>query len=194
MRRLVFTGALIALLVAASGCGHVAGNYPVPKKRPPALPDTYEIRGETVPVVWERAGKMRAFAMGWLDPQQIVPRLEKAIAGGYREGEKELRILKPLADKNKVLFNAAFFLTKDGEVPMRKGQLEITFSDGSKVRDGGAMFREFKKSQMKVHDSRNKTIKLRHKYSTERGKPVVLSIILPADYLNKDVTRVGYAR
>ncbi len=192
--RLVVTAVLITVIVALAGCAHVEGNYPEPKKRPPQLPETYEANGESQPVVWERPGEVRIFNLGWRNPENDVLQLRGAMAGGMREYEPVLKFLEPLADKDKVLYSVAVFLTKEATLQVPLGRMEISFADGTKVADQGAFVMELKKKQYRFRDSRNKTLKVQLKYASEPGKPVGLSFILDAEHMDKSVTRVGYSR
>jgi hypothetical protein len=192
--RLVVTGILISVLLVLSGCGHVAGNYPVPKKRPPQLPETYEIQGESKPVVWERPGEVRIFALDWRNLKESIPMLRAAVNAGQRQAEPYLRFIEPLAEKNLVLYSVAAFLHKDASLQIPPGRIEISFADGTSATDQGTFFIERKNDQVRFRDSRNKVLKVESKYASEPGKPVVLSFILPEEDLGKKVTSVRYAR
>lgn len=192
--RLVVTAILITVIVALSGCGHVSGNYPVPKKRPPQLPEQYEVQGESKPVVWERPGEVRVFALGWRNVAQTVPMLRNAVNAGQQQAEPALKFFEPLAENDKVVYSVAAFVHKSATMQIPLGRIEISFADGESVTDQGAFFVEQNKGQIRFRDSRNKTLKVESKYATEPGKPVVVSFIVDAEHLDKNVTAVRYVR
>lgn len=193
--RLVVTGILITVLLALSGCGHVSGNYPVPKKRPPQLPETYEIQGEQKHVVWERPGEVRIFALDWRNIKETIPMLRAAVNAGQRQAEPYLRFIEPLAEKDMALYSVAAFIHKDASLQVPLGRMEISFTDGTSAIDHGSFFIEQKKKdQIRFRDSRNKTLKVESKYAVEPGKPVVVSFILPEEHYGKSVSAVRYVR
>ncbi|MCP4572541.1 MAG: hypothetical protein GY838_09350 [bacterium] len=193
--RLVVSALLIIVIVALSGCGHVSGNYPVPKKRPPQLPEQYENRaGEALPVVWERPGEVRVFGFGWRDPSANLDQLRQAINAGQRQFEPHLRMMEPIADDGYVLYTVAVFVTKEATLEVPLGRVEVFFSDGSTATDLGAFFAEQSRNQVRYRDSRNKKLNVQSKYATAPGTPIMLAFILPAEHLEKPVSRLNYVR
>lgn len=187
--RLVKIAALIIVLLGLAACGYVDGNYPEPKAKPPVLPDSWNNNGGESIVIWDRAPEWRGFFAVWVDMKTDLPMVEMAASSGDRRAAAILDEAKEVAAEDLTVFHMALFLSKDAELRLTRGRLNIEFSDGTSTQDEGISFLEMHKKGPRLHSTRSSAQTLEAKYA-DTGKPLMVSIAVPVGYHGKSVTAI----
>lgn len=187
--RFVKFAALLIVLLGLAACGYVEGNYPEPKTKPPVLPDTWSNpEGESI-MIWDRAPQWRGFFDVWVDMKKDLPMVEMAASSGDRRAAAILDDAKEIDAEGLTVFHMALFLSKEAELRLTKGCLNIEFSDGTSTQDEGVSFLEMHKKGPRLRSTRSSAQTIEAKYA-EPGKRLRVVIAVPAMYQDKKVTAI----
>ncbi len=187
--RLVKFGILLVVLLGLAACSYVDGNYPAPKTKPAALPDSWSNNGEPKPVIWERAPQLRGFYSEWVDLDAFAERLKMGADAGNVQAQEELEFVREIQGKDLAAFSIALFMDKETKQRLFKGQLRIEFADGTATQDEGLVFYEEHKSGPRRRTTlvgpQDLTAKL-----AKTGEPLMVRILVPKGYKGVTVTAV----
>ncbi len=183
---------LLLFLLAFTGCGHVAGNYPMRgPSGPKPLPETFQIRGNSLTRVWEDPERIHAFLFRQKMAQDMVDRMEYAETKGNPVAGRDARIFKPLARAGYAYAHLRILVARGVDVKLRKGDLLITFSDGTTVPDNGALLYPQMGNTNPPDSSVDGTIDLRgvdDRDMDSRG----LFVFFPGEMLEKKIIKVEW--
>lgn len=184
---------LIGLLLLA-GCAHVAGNYPDERASKASLPDEFKSpQGTETRLVWDVPGKVHGFMNFWRDCSVRADFFRKIAAQSnlevHREGARKFDALSEAGIAEITIF--AFF-GKNVEVPIRKGDFEITFDDGTVVSDVGVLRSEPRDVNKPYRSTREGPTKLSSEPMGDPEKPLGMAIFVPAEHLDKQVVSVRF--
>jgi len=187
--RLVKFGILLVVLLGLAACGYVEGNYPAPKTKPPALPESWSGNSGPAPVVWERAPELRGFYAYWVDLDQLEGMLKMGADAGDATARQELEFVQETRAKKLAAVAIAVFLDREAKRRLSKGELRIEFSNGTSTQDEGLVFYENHKNGPRRRTTISGTQSLQAKYA-ETGKPLMIWLLVPEGYAGSTVTAV----
>lgn len=182
-------------LVILTGCAHVAGNYPDERASKTSLPEEFKSpQGEETRLAWVVPGKVHGFANYWRDTSVRADFFREIAAQSnldvHREGARQFAAL---SDKGIAELTMFAFFGKNVEVPIRKGDFEVTFDDGTVVRDVGVLRAEPRDQVKPYRSTREGPTRLSSEPVGDPGKPLGMAIFLPAEHLDKQVASVRFA-
>lgn len=185
---------LLVLFLALTGCAHVAGNYPDSKKPKSALPDEFTSpQGKETDLAWVVPGKVHGFVNFWRDCSVRADFFRKIAAQSnlevHREGARQFEALSEAGIAEITLF---VFFARDVEVSIKKGDFEVTFDDGTVVRDVGVLRSEPRDVEKPYRSTREGPTKLSSEPVGDPKQPLGMAIFVPAEHLDKQVTGVRY--
>ena len=181
-------------LVILTGCAHVAGNYPDERASKWTLPDEFKSpQGKETQLAWVVPGKVHGFVNFWRDCSVRADFFRKIAAQSnlevHREGARKFDALSEAGIAEITMF--AFF-AKNVEVPIRKGDFEVTFDDGTVVRDVGVLRSEPRDVNKPYRSTREGPTKLSSEPMGDPEKPLGMAIFVPAEHLDKQVVSVRF--
>jgi hypothetical protein len=188
--RIVIAAVLASLLLALSGCGHVAGNYPPVKvKVPKELPREYKARDTVLPMVWSDPGRVHGFGNTVRMASEVAGQLEMAAKMGNAAAARDAKILARMAEDNLAFAVMILFVDKTVEFRVDEGDLQVAFSDGSTANDAGVLLYKPGTMQDDPNLSLNSALKIRGKDDPKvQGRWAF--VFFPAEHAQKTVASI----
>lgn len=185
----------LLILLALTGCSHVAGNYPVRSKPKAALPEEFKTpQGMETTLVWEEAGRVHGFLSLWRDTSERAATFKRlAASSGLEAHKKGAQMYADLSEKGIAEAALWVFFAKDAEYRCSTGDFEVQFDDGTFVRDQGVLYVETRDMEKPYRYTRDGGLILSRE-PVGKGEPLRVLLFLPAENLGKKITKVAYMR
>lgn len=185
---------LLTTILAMAGCAHVAGNYPDKRASKSALPDEFKSpQGQETRLAWVVPGKVHGFMNFWRDCSVRADFFREMAAQSnlevHREGARQFDALSEAGIAEITMF---VFFGKNVEVPIRKGDFEITFADGTVVPDEGVLRAEPRDVNKPYRSTREGPTTLSNEPVGDPEKTLGIAIFVPAEHLDKQVASVRF--
>jgi hypothetical protein len=185
---------LLLFLMTLAGCAPVAGNYPDQRASKSSLPDEFKSpQGTETQLAWVVPGRVHGFVNFWRDTSVRADFFRKIAAQSnlevHREGARQFDALSEAGIAEITMF--AFF-GKNVELAVKKGDFEVTFDDGTVVRDVGVLRSEPRDTKKPYRSTRAGPTKLSSEPVGDPEKPLGMAIFVPAEYLDKKVASVRF--
>jgi len=182
---------LLVIPLFATGCGHVAANYPgVPGLEP--LPDTFTTpRGDDTRLVWVEPGRVHGFLGYWRDTMErsdiFQDLAEKSGLEAHRDGVEMYRALSEEGIAEMTVF---VFLGKGVTREVETGAFEIRFTDGTVIRDVGVLRVEPRDTETPYRWTRRGPITLSEEpFGRKKALPII--VFAPKVHLGLEVESIA---
>lgn len=186
---------VILILGCLAGCGHIAGNYPTQTAPKSLLPEEFKTPyGSDTDLVWSEPGRVHGFLSLWRDTSERAETFKKLAADSGLEVHREgARMYADLSEAGIAEAALWVFFGRDVEVRCSQGDFEVQFSDGTTVRDQGILYVEPRDVEKPYRYTRDSGLILSAE-PVGKGEPLRVLLFLPAEHLDKKITKVTYRR
>jgi len=185
---------LVMFLTICIGCGNVPANYGgvrYASAKQTVLPDQWKWHDQQQPVLWEMPGHSKAFFAQWDDLKIALAKAEYVADKGSPVAARDAVELKALVRQNLCIARVALFYISDTPMPLKRGDVEITFDNGDVIKDQGVLFWEKEAASSDKHNSRNGTININNRWRKPK-EPLLLRILVPEQYLGTRISSISF--
>lgn len=184
---------IIILSIVMSGCASVAGNYPTPttSNSVSSLPRSWQWRDEQQPVLWQLEGHSKAFFAQWDDLKIALAKAEYAADKGSTVAASDARELSDLVNKKLTIARVALFYISATAMPLKQGDVTITFENGDVVNDHGILYWDKETARSDHHSSQYGSITISNRLRKAK-EPLLLRILVPEKYLGQKIISIAF--
>ncbi|RJQ34608.1 hypothetical protein C4566_01915 [Candidatus Parcubacteria bacterium] len=154
------------------------------------LPLSWEWKDQPQAVLWELPSHSKIFFAQWDDLKIALARADQAADRGSAVAARDVSEIKPLVQQKLCMARVALFYISATPLPLKMGDVEVTFENGDVVKDQGILFWEQEKAGSDKYNSRNGSINLSRRWR-KSGEPLLLRILLPDKYLGQKIKSVA---
>lgn len=192
--RIILTLSLISL-IAVAGCGHVAGNYPVQARKQPSLPAEFKSpMGHDTTLIWVEESRIHGFLSFWRDTKEHADTFRRIAAqSGLEVHRQAIKMYDKLSADGIAEMTCFVFFARDVSVTCTTGDFEITFGDGTVVRDVGILRYEPRDVNKPYRYTKDGAVELSSEPVGDK-EPLPVIIFVPAEHLGKTVEAVTCSR